>query len=414
MAALPDLAQHLHDVALVDQHVHGCRLAAGDRRQFENALNEANTQPLADFDSGFDSQLGFAVRAYCAPILGLPRHVEPQAYWERRSQYSEAKLAQLFLTAAGVSDWLVDTGICDDTAMTDLDELSALSGNRTHEVVRLEQVAEQAAEAPGDYASAFEEILHRRAATAVGTKSILAYRGGFDGDLSDPSPAQVAEAAARWRDRGGKRLDDRVLLRFGLHRALRLDKPLQFHVGFGDRDCDLHKANPLYLLDFLRQSGDTPVVLLHCYPYEREAGYLAQAFNNVYVDGGLSVNHLGARSPAFIGRLLELAPFRKILYSSDGFGPAELHFLGAALWRHGMYRVLREFVDNGDWCESDAIRVVDLIAYGNSARVYQLGERLRGTGQDRTHDGGLGECNGLDPQTGGVAGPQGGPRPAGS
>ena len=64
-------------------------------------------------------------------------------------------------------------------------------------------------------------------------------------------------------------------------------------------------------------------MLLHCYPYEREAGYLAQAFNNVYLDGGLSINHLGARSPAFIARLLELAPFRKIVYSSDGFGPAE-------------------------------------------------------------------------------------------
>ena len=122
-----------------------------------------------------------------------------------------------------------------------------------------------------------------------------------------------------------------MLLRFGLHQALRLGKPLQFHVGFGDRDCDLHKANPLHLLDFLRQSGDTPIVLLHCYPYEREAGYLAQAFNNVYLDGGLSVNHLGARAPAFIARLLELAPFRKIVYSSDGFGPAELHYLGASV-----------------------------------------------------------------------------------
>lgn len=121
---------------------------------------------------------------------------------------------------------------------------------------------------------------------------------------------------------------DRILLRFGLHQALRLGKPLQFHVGFGDRDCDLHKANPLLLLDFLRRSADVPIVLLHCYPYEREAGYLAQAFNNVYLDGGLSVNHLGARSPAFLARLLELAPFSKILYSSDGFGPAELHFLG--------------------------------------------------------------------------------------
>ena len=167
-------------------------------------------------------------------------------------------------------------------------------------------------------------------------------------------------------------MQDRVLLRFGLHQALRLGKPLQFHVGFGDRDCDLHKTNPLHLLDFLRQSGDTPIVLLHCYPYEREAGYLAQAFNNVYLDGGLSVNHLGARAPAFIARLLEMAPFSRILYSSDGFGPAELHFLGARLWRNGIHRVLRDFVENGDWCESDAKRVVDLIAYDNSARVYNL------------------------------------------
>ena len=179
-------------------------------------------------------------------------------------------------------------------------------------------MAEQAAEAPGDYASAFEQILRHRTATAVGTKSVLAYRGGFDGDLTEPSAVEVATAAARWRDSGGSRLTDRVLLRFGLHQALRVGKPLQFHVGFGDRDCDLHKANPLYLLDFLAPAGDTPIVLLHCYPYEREAGYLAQAFNNVYLDGGLSISHLGARAPAFIARLLELAPFRKIVYSSDG------------------------------------------------------------------------------------------------
>ncbi len=364
------LSQHISEVALIDQHVHGCWLAAGDRRRFENALNEANTEPLADLDSGFDSQLGFAVRTHCGPVLGLAKHIAPQEYWEHRSQFSETELARLFLSAAGVSDWLVDTGISDEIA--DVSELSALSGNRAHEVVRLEQVAEQAAQAPGDYATAFEEILHRRAAAAVGTKSILAYRGGFDGDLTEPPAAQVAEAANRWRDRGGVRLQDRVLLRFGLHQALRLGKPLQFHVGFGDRDCDLHKANPLYLLDFLRQSQDTPIILLHCYPYEREAGYLAQAFNNVYLDGGLSINYLGARAPGFIARLLEMAPFRKILYSSDGFGPAELHFLGAALWRNGIHRVLREFVASGDWSENDAIRVVDLIAHDNATRVYRL------------------------------------------
>ena len=321
--------------------------------------------------SGFDSQLGFAVRAHCAPLLGLSEHADPQRILATSQPVSkEAELARNFLRAAGVSDWLVDTGYAEGVA--DVAQLAEWSGGRAHEVIRLEQVAEQAVHAPGDYASAFQEILHRRATTAVGTKSILAYRGGFDGDLTEPSAAEVAGAAARWRDSGGVRLEDRALLRFGLHQALRVGKPLQFRVGFGDRDCHLHKANPLYLLDFLRQSGETPIVLLHCYPYEREAGYLAQAFNNVYLDGGLSVNHLGARAPAFIARLLELAPFRKIVYSSDGFGPVELHYLGARLWRNGIHRVLSGFVNDGDWSAADAIRVIDLIARGNAARIYRL------------------------------------------
>ena len=114
-------------------------------------------------------------------------------------------------------------------------------------------------------------------------------------------------------------------------------------------------------------------MLLHCYPYEREAGYLAQAFNNVYLDGGLAINYLGARSSAFIDRLLEMAPFRKILYSSDGYGPAELHYLGARLWRSGMALALQRFVDAGEWSVTDARRVVDLIAHENARRVYGLG-----------------------------------------
>jgi predicted TIM-barrel fold metal-dependent hydrolase len=366
----PALAEHIENVHLVDHHVHGCWVESPDRSRFENGLNEANTAPLADFDSAFDSQLGFAVRAHCAPLLGLPRHADGDAYWNRRSQHTERALASVFLTHAKVSDWLVDTGFA--TGVADLDAFSYLSDGYVHEIVRLESVAEEAVLAADDYATAFMRILDERAKTAVATKSILAYRGGFDGDLSEPSAAEVAEAAQRWRDSGNPRLTDRALLRFGLHQALRLGKPLQFHVGFGDRDCDLHRSNPMYLLDFLRNSGDTPIMLLHCYPYEREAGYLAQAFNNVYLDGGLAINYLGARSASFIGRLLELAPFRKILYSSDGFGPAELHYLGARLWRNGIRDALRGFVAAREWSEADAIRVVNLIAHGNAHRVYGL------------------------------------------
>lgn len=365
------LAEHIGSVPLIDHHAHGCWLTSPDRVKFANGLNEANIEPLADFDSAFDTQLGFAVRAHCAPVLGLSsRHDDEDAYWRRRREYAETELARLFLSSANVSDWLVDTGFASGVA--DLDALADLLVGRVHDIVRLESVAEDAIKESDDYATAFARVLHERARTAIATKSILAYRGGFDGELSAPEPAEVAEAAARWRDSGDGRLTDRVLLRFGLHQALRLGKPLQFHVGFGDRDCDLHTTNPLYLLDFLRNSGDTPIMLLHCYPYEREAGYLAQAFNNVYLDGGLAINYLGARSAGFIGRLLEMAPFRKILYSSDGFGPAELHYLGARLWRSGIRDTLQAFVDAEEWSERDAIRVVDLIARENARRVYAL------------------------------------------
>ncbi len=295
---------HVATVPLVDHHVHGYWLDTSDRRRFENGLNEANVEPLADFDSAFDTQLGFAVRAHCAPLLGLPRHTSPDEYWARRTAYDGHALARTFLTAAGVSDWLVDNGF--DAGTADLTDMAKASGGRVGEIVRLESIAEDAARCDGDYVDEFRRILGERTADALGTKSILAYRGGFIGDLSEPADAEVRAAAARWREAGSTRITDRVLLRFGLYQALRVGKPLQFHVGFGDRDCDLHAANPIHLLDFLRVSGDTPIMLLHCYPYEREAGYLAQAFNNVYVDGGLSINYLGARSSDFVGRLLEL------------------------------------------------------------------------------------------------------------
>ena len=146
-------------------------------------------------------------------------------------------------------------------------------------------------------------------------------------------------------------MTDRVLLRFGLYQALRLGKPLQFHVGFGDRDCDLHTTNPLYLLDFLRRSGDTPIMLLHCYPYEREAGYLAQAFNNVYLDGGLAINYLGRgrlRSSAACWRWRRSA---RSCIRRTGSALPSCTILGAQLWRNGVRDVLQGFVDADEWSE---------------------------------------------------------------
>ena len=77
---------------------------------------------------------------------------------------------------------------------------------------------------------------------------------------------------------GEARVAGRSCYSFGLHEAVRLGKPLQIHVGLGDRDCDLHR-NPMLLLDFLRTSGGVPIVLLHCYPYERRSRLSRGAFS---------------------------------------------------------------------------------------------------------------------------------------
>ncbi len=65
-----------------------------------------------------------------------------------------------------------------------------------------------------------------------------------------------------------------------------------------------------------------------------------------------------------------------MLYSSDAYGLPELHFLGALLWRRATARVLGDWVAAGDWTEADAIRVATMIASGNAARVYRLGDAV--------------------------------------
>jgi uncharacterized protein len=370
-------AEHVGSLPLVDHHVHGAFTTELERADFEVHLNEGSPERIPEWMTQFDSQLGFAIRRFSAPVLGLPAHASADEYWTRRSELGVRTVTERLLRAAGVSDWLVDTGYAAD-AVLGVDEMAAMSGARGHRIVRLESLAEElAAEgvAGSDYAHEFGARLERATRQAVGVKSILAYRAGFDIDLSPPQPRAVADAADRWVDGGGTRLADPVLLRHGLHAAVGLGLPIQIHTGLGDRDLDLHRSNPIHLLDFLRMPGvaDVPIALLHCYPYHREAGYLAQAFPNVHFDVGLAVNHVGVRSTQVIAESFELAPFAKQLYSSDAWGPPELHHLGAALWRRAVTTVFGRWVEDGDWSAADARRVAEMVGRDNARRVYRLG-----------------------------------------
>jgi uncharacterized protein len=377
--AVRALAEHVGALPLIDHHVHGALRATPDRAGFEGMLNEGYPGTPPAWMSPFDSQLGFAIRRWCAPLLGLDAGAGPDAYWAARAALGETEVNRRLLSAAGVSDWLVDTGLAGDDVLTPA-EIARITG-QAREIVRLEAVAEQLAAAgipAAGYAGAFRDRLAGATTRAAGVKSIVAYRGGFALDWTRPAGAQVTAAASAWLREisagAPARLTDPVLLRFCLFTALDRGLPVQLHAGFGDRDVDLRTANPLHLRDFLfaAESAGVPVLLLHCYPFEREAGYLAQAFTPVSLDAGLAINYAGARADAIVARTLEMAPFTKVLYSSDAWGPAELHYLGAVLWRRATARVLGGWVEDGDWTAADARRVAAMIASGNARRAYRL------------------------------------------
>ena len=384
MTAGQPLAELIAHVPLVDHHVHGALRESPTRGGFESMINEGLPgEPPASM-TPFESQLGFAIRRHCGPLLGVEPSAPAESYWQARAALAEDEVNRRLLPAAGVSDWIVDTGFGAHTVLS-VAELARSAGGRGHEIVRLEALAETLAPTLSggkDYADAFRSSLAAALAemNVVGVKSVIAYRTGFDISWRRPSEDEVRLAADRWlsslASTGARpaRLENETLLRFGVYAGLDAGKPLQLHVGFGDRDLDLRLVNPLYLRDFLfdAEAAEVPVMLLHCYPYEREAGYLAQSFRSVYIDVGLAVNYLGARSASVIANSLELAPFGRLLYSSDAWGPAELHYLGAALWRRGLRRVLGAWVEEGEWAAADAERVVEAIAYRNARRVYGL------------------------------------------
>ena len=356
---------------LVDHHCHGLLLGDLDRTSFEGLMNEAvRASPLGT--TLFDSTLGWAIRRHCAPVLDLGPLAPPEEYLARRSDLGGAEASRRLMAASGIATYLVDTGIGPE-GLTPPDELAALGGGTAHEVVRLERLVEQVlATGSRDVRGEVEQRLRSaREGGAVGAKSIAAYRVGLDLPPSKPSQEELAKALG---SADATRVADRTVSGWLAHTALEVGLPLQVHVGYGDADLDLLACDPLRMTAFLRatQERGVPVLLLHNWPYHRHAAYLAQVFDHVFLDLGLTTHNTGALSTGVLRETLELAPFGKLLFSSDAYGLAELYLLGAVLFRRALGTVLGELVAAGDATPDDAAYVAGLVARENARRAYRL------------------------------------------
>jgi len=367
---------------LVDHHVHSVLRDVKDRVTLERFLTESG-QPAAHGCSYFDSFLGAGVLRACASVLDLPPTATPNDYLARRKQLGGEATNRRLLRATGVAELLVDHGFRSDE-LVDVPELAELAGTRVRRIVRLEQVAEavviDGVDASG-FATAFAERLHAELTgpdAAVGCKSVLAYRHGLDVDPAEPGPAEVREAAAEWLigagGSGNVRVSHPVLLRHLVWVGLRAGVPLQFHTGYGDPDLELHRSDPALLTGLIRRAAPlgTPIMLLHCYPYHRQAAYLAGVYPHVYFDVGLAINYVGYRAASVLAEAIESAPFHKILYSSDAFGLAELHLMGALAFREALAEVLDPLMSREARGEDEVARIAAMIGSGNARRVYNL------------------------------------------
>ncbi|RVW02462.1 amidohydrolase [Rhodococcus spongiicola] len=373
------IAGMVEALRLVDHHCHGVVRAPLERRAFESMLCEA-AAPGRWHGSLFDTHVGIAVRRLCAPVLDLAPHAEPDEYLERRAELGVDEVAGRLLRAAGISEFLVDTGFHPEQ-LTTPDVLAAYAGGTAREVVRLERVAEEtiAVCSAGTFAQECRARLGDAARTAIAFKSIAAYRVGLDLAPERPSDAAVFTAAARWASgvAAGKpiRLADETLIRFLIWTAIDLGLPIQFHVGYGDADINLARADPSLLTPLLRATADrgVPIMLLHNYPFHRHAGYLAQVFDHVFVDVGLAVHNVGRGGAArVLAELLELAPFGSVLFSTDAYGLPELFHVSAVRFRDALATVVEEQVARGDWSEDDAMRIARTIGSENATRAYRL------------------------------------------
>ncbi|MFJ3304320.1 amidohydrolase family protein [Streptomyces sp. NPDC086549] len=369
------LREELDRLPLVDHHCHGAVTADLDPEEFESLITEGEAWPGI---SPFDSPVGVAVRRHCAPLLDLPRHASPADYLARRAELGWREVNRRFLSAAGAEAFCVDTGFAPHP-VTGPAELADAAGAAAYEVVRLEGVAEAVAARgveAGEYARVFraaaEDAVRRPGVVAV--KSVAAYRTGFGLAPARPADTEVTEAVRRWLASGGRRLADPVLVRHLLWTAVDLGLPLQLHTGLGDNDIRLHRSDPALLTDWLHlTSGTVPVLFLHCWPYQRQAAYLAAVFEQVYLDVGLALHYTGpARSRAILEEALEITPFRKLLYSSDAYGVAEFHHLGALSFRQGLATLLQDRVAADELSLPDALRIAAWTGRDNARRLYGL------------------------------------------
>jgi hypothetical protein len=335
--AAGSLREVLNGVGLVDHHAHGILRApprtldefrglfseSTDPRQWPHVATAVTYRRALRLLSAF-----FGCGASEAEVYAHRSAMDPLAY------------AGALLRATGTDVLLIDDGFPPAERSVNWQELGVVAGCRSAPVMRIERVA-----AESGVRGVAAAVARARADGFVALKTIAAYRGGLDLGLV------------------GAGVRDALLAALEANAADPL--PVQVHCGFGDGDLSLPLSRPGLLKPLIERFDRTPFVLLHCYPFVREAGWLAHVYPNVFFDLSLTIPHV-ARPAEALREALELAPVSKLLYASDAARTPELYLLAATWWRDALADVLPEL--SGADAESDARAILR----DNAVALYRL------------------------------------------
>jgi hypothetical protein len=331
------LLEVLTKVGLVDHHAHGILRERPSLDEFRGLFSESlDPRQWPHVATGVTYRRAMHE---LADFFGC-EHSEKAVYKHRVSS-NPAEYASSLLRATGTDLLFVDDGFPAPGEGTSLDELGELAGCGALPVLRIEHHAEEIGVQRLDRLG--DEIAGARKNGFIALKTIAAYRGGLDLDALEPS--------LRTDRVEGTQVKHVLLAALEANEATGAPLPVQVHAGFGDSDLFLPRVHPGYLKPLIERFRETPFVLLHCYPFVREAGWLAHVYGYVYFDLSLTIPYI-ARPAEVVRESLELAPVSKLLYASDAARTPELYYLAAKWWREALAEVLPELLGADDAAEA--------------------------------------------------------------
>ncbi len=366
----------------VDHHCHPLHPwpRGVDARQLRAVFTEAVDPQILDEHVPALAAYRDAIRRL-AEELGCERTED--AVLQARARTDPAAHANRLLRASATGMLLLDSGYTSGKPFSLADHAREIHLPQ-REVVRLETLAERyiaSAASPADWLAAVRSGLREAVeGGAVGVKTISAYRAGLAlrPVSAEELGAAFAELQERVRSGGSKRIAGDALcyslLADAAEEIAQLGVPLQAHCGFGDNDEDLARSNPLGMRPLLtepRYKG-LRLVLLHCYPFHREAAYLCSVYRDVYMDLSLTLPLAALDGQRAMREALGLCPWTKLLYASDASRLPEIYFVAAAVHREALAGAFGEFVDRGILSRDEAVAAGVQVLSSNARRVYNL------------------------------------------